>query len=104
MDHKTLSTTISVALTTACAATVAAQTASDRIILAIHEPQIPYSTVFDVRNARPPQGFEVTAAAGDLKLNYLCRGLKKFYAYAMLEVERISGALRRGTAQPVRRM
>ena len=77
MDRKTLSTTISVALTAARAAAVAAQTAPDRTTLSIHEPQYPHSTVLDVRNATPPQRFQVKAPAV---------------------------ALRRGTAQLVRRM
>jgi hypothetical protein len=49
----------------ACAATAAAQTAPDRTVPPIHEPQIPHSTVFDVRNAPPPPPqFEVKAPAG----------------------------------------
>jgi arylsulfatase len=65
MERNALSTTISVALTAACAAAVAAQTAPDRTTLPIHEPQNPHSTVLDVRNATPPPPrFEVKAPAG----------------------------------------
>src|SRR5712691_11895536 len=53
------------------AAPVAAQGAApaqvvlptDRTVLPIPEPQYPHSTVFDVRNARPPPRFEVKAPA-----------------------------------------
>lgn len=31
----------------------------DRTVLPIPEPQYPHSTVFDVRNATPPERFEV---------------------------------------------
>ena len=64
MNRNAVSTTISVALTAVCAATAAAQTAPDRTVLPIHEPQYPHSTVFDVRNATPPPRFEVKAPAG----------------------------------------
>ena len=65
MNRKTLSTTISVALTTACAATAVAQTVPDRTTLPIHEPQYPHSATLDVRNATPPPPrFEVKAPAG----------------------------------------
>jgi len=63
MNRNAVSTTISVALTAACAAAVAAQTAPDRTTLPIHEPQYPHSTVLDVRNATPPPRFEVKAPA-----------------------------------------
>jgi len=104
MERNVVSTTISVALTAAFAATAVAQPVPDRTTLPIHEPQYPHSIVLDVRNATPPPWFEVRAPAGALKLNYLCRGLKTFYANALPGVEGIAGALRRGTAQPVRRM
>ncbi len=64
MKRNAVSTTISVALTAACAATAAAQTAPDRTTLPIPEPQYPHSTVLDVRNATPPPRFEVKAPAG----------------------------------------
>ena len=64
MDRNAVSTTISMALTAACAATVAAQTGPDRTVLPIPEPQYPHSTVLDVRNATPPPRFEVKAPAG----------------------------------------
>jgi len=53
MNRNAVSNTISMALTAACAATVAAQTAPDRTVLPIHKLQVPHSTVFDVRNATP---------------------------------------------------
>ena len=105
MNRNAVSTTISVALTAACAATAVAQTAIDRTTLPIHEPQYPHSTVLDVRNATPPPPrFAVKAPAQALKLNYLCGGLKTFYVNALPGVERIAGALWRVTAQSVRRM
>ena len=64
MERNALSTTISVALTAACAATAAAQAVPDRTTLPIHGPQYPHSTVFDVRNATPPPRFEVKAPSG----------------------------------------
>jgi len=33
-------------------------------MLPIHEPKHPHSTVFDVRNATPPEHFQVKAPAG----------------------------------------
>ena len=41
----------------------AQQVPVDRTVLPIQEPQIPHSTVFDVRNATPPPRFEVKAPA-----------------------------------------
>jgi arylsulfatase len=65
MERNAVSTTISVALTAAFAASAAAQTAPDRTVLPIHEPQYPHSTTLDVRNALPPPPrFEVKAPAG----------------------------------------
>src|SRR5512139_2606563 len=64
MNLNAVSTTISVALTAACAATAAAQAVPDRMVLPIHEPQIPHSTELNVRNATPPPRFEVKAPAG----------------------------------------
>jgi arylsulfatase A-like enzyme len=65
MERNAVSTTISVALTAAFAASAAAQTAADRTVLPIHEPQYPHSTTLDVRNATPPPPrFEVKAPAG----------------------------------------
>lgn len=46
-----------------CAVTALAQ-APDRTRLPIHEPQYPLSTVLDVRNATPPETFNVKAPAG----------------------------------------
>jgi arylsulfatase A-like enzyme len=51
------------ALSSAFAASVMAQ-APDRTKLPIHEPQIPLSTVMDVRNATPPPQFDVKAPVG----------------------------------------
>jgi arylsulfatase A-like enzyme len=62
--RSTLQTAINLALGTACIVTAAAQTAPDRTMLPIHEPQIPHSTVLDVRNATPPPRFEVKAPGG----------------------------------------
>ena len=64
MDRNTVSTTMCVALTAACAATAAGQTVPDRTVLPMHEPQIPHSTIFNARNATPPPRFEVKAPAG----------------------------------------
>ncbi len=62
MNRNAVSTTVSVALTAACAATAVAQlTPSDRTVLPIPEPQYPHSTVLDARNATPPPRFEVKA-------------------------------------------
>jgi arylsulfatase A-like enzyme len=54
MSRSGVQTTIGVVLTTACAATAAAQTVPDRTTLPIPEPQHPHSTVLNVRNAPPP--------------------------------------------------
>jgi len=48
----------------AFAATVTGQGAPDRTILPIPEPQIPPSSVLDVRDATPPARFEVKAPQG----------------------------------------
>ena len=64
MKRDLFNTTISVALTAVCAATSGAQTGPDRTTLPIPEPKFPHSTVFDVRNATPPERFEVKAPAG----------------------------------------
>lgn len=63
MKYKTIYQAVILALGSACAATALAQ-APDRTKLPIHEPKIPLSTVFDVRNATPPARFEVKAPAG----------------------------------------
>jgi len=55
---------LSLALGTACAATAAAQTPMDRTTLPIPEPKFPQSTVLDVRNATAPPRFEVKAPEG----------------------------------------
>jgi len=64
MKRRTAYSVFGLALSTACAATAAAQTEPDRTALPIPEPQIPHSTVFDVRNATPPERFQVKAPAG----------------------------------------
>ncbi|MCU0576228.1 MAG: arylsulfatase [Desulfobacterota bacterium] len=64
MRRKTTYNVLGLALSTACAATAAAQTDPDRTSLPIPEPQIPHSTVLDVRNATPPERFQVKAPAG----------------------------------------
>jgi arylsulfatase A-like enzyme len=64
MKRKTLYNIVSLALGTAYAATATAQMVPDRTQLPIHEPNYPHSTVLDVRNATPPQRFEVKAPAG----------------------------------------
>jgi len=61
MRRMTLQAMMSLALGVACAATAGAQTATDRTVLPIPEPQYPHSTVFNVRNATPPPRFEVKA-------------------------------------------
>ncbi|OKY74639.1 MAG: arylsulfatase [Desulfobulbaceae bacterium DB1] len=52
------------ALGAACAATAGAQAGPDRTILPIKEPQPHTSNVLDVRNAAPPERFEVKAPEG----------------------------------------
>ena len=64
MKRRTAYSVFGLALSTACAATAAAQSEPDRTALPIPEPQIPHSTVFDVRNATPPERFQVKAPAG----------------------------------------
>ena len=74
MNRNAISTMIGVALMAACVfagvmlmgslGTVAAQTAPNRTVLPIPEPQYTHSTVLDVRNATPPPRFEVKAPAG----------------------------------------
>ena len=64
MKRKTAYSLFGLALSTACAATAAAQAEPDRTALPIPEPQIPHSTVLDARNATPPERFEVKAPAG----------------------------------------
>lgn len=63
MKRNAVNLTIGFALSAACAATAAAQTAIDRTTLPIREPKHPHSTVLDVRNATPPPRFEVKAPA-----------------------------------------
>ncbi len=46
------------------ATTTRAQTAPNRTVLPIHEPQYRHSTILDVRKATPPPRFEVKAPAG----------------------------------------
>jgi len=64
MDKKTTFGVLGLALGAACAATAGAQTDLDRTILPIPEPKNPYTNVLDVRNATPPERFEVKAPAG----------------------------------------
>ena len=64
MNLNALRVIISIALMAACAVPATAQTAIDRTVLPIPEPQYPHSTVLDVRNATPPPRFEVKAPAG----------------------------------------
>ena len=64
MKRRTAYSVFGLALSTACAATAAAQSEPDRTALPIPEPRYPHSTVFDVRNATPPERFEVKAPAG----------------------------------------
>src|SRR5512143_2885895 len=63
MKRKAVSIIISIALMAAFAAAAAAQTAIDRTVLPVPEPQYPHSTVLDARNATPPPRFEVKAPA-----------------------------------------
>jgi len=64
MKRKTTYSVLGLALSTACAAVAAAQSEPERTTLPIPEPQIPHSTVFNVRNATPPERFQVKAPAG----------------------------------------
>jgi arylsulfatase len=64
MNRNAVSTTISVALTAAYAATAAAQTVPDRTVLPIKEPKRPVYKELDARNAKLPPHFEVKAPAG----------------------------------------
>ncbi len=64
MSRLTIQVMMSLALGVACVATAGAQTAIDRTVLPIPEPQYPHSTVFDARNATPPPRFEVKAPRG----------------------------------------
>lgn len=63
MNRKKACSLFGLALSTACAATAAAQSEPDRTALPIPEPRIPHSTVLDVRNATPPERFQVKAPA-----------------------------------------
>src|SRR5512139_3098169 len=64
MKRKAVSIIISIALMAALAAASTAQTAIERRVLPVPEPQYPHSTVLDVRNATAPPRFEVKAPAG----------------------------------------
>lgn len=55
---------VGVAVTGAFVSTTLAQTAPDRTVLPITQPDYPLSTVFDVRNAKAPPRFEVKAPEG----------------------------------------
>jgi arylsulfatase len=64
MKKKTAQHAVSIALSTACAATAGAQLAPDRTTLPIQPPPQPPCTVFDVRDAKMPPHFGVKAPAG----------------------------------------
>jgi len=64
MNKKSSFSMLSLALGTACAATALAQTGPDRTTLPIPEPKYPTITELDVRNATPPEQFQVKAPAG----------------------------------------
>lgn len=64
MNRKSSLSMFSLALGTVCAATAAAQTGLDRTTLPLPEPKYQPSTVLDVRNAMPPERFQVEAPAG----------------------------------------
>ncbi len=51
-------------LGTSYAATAGTQATPDRTVLPIPEPTYPNSTVLDIRNATPPERFDVKAPAG----------------------------------------
>lgn len=63
MKRNAVNLTVGVALSAACTASAAAQTAIDRTQLPIPEPRYPHSTVLDARNATAPPRFEVKAPA-----------------------------------------
>ena len=64
MNPIKVSSMLGFALGTACAATTFAQADFDRSTLPIKEPERPKYTELDVRNAKPPQHFEVKAPNG----------------------------------------
>jgi hypothetical protein len=64
MKRNAIKTGICFALTVGCAATATAQTGPGRTILPIPEPKRTPSAVLDVRNATPPERFQVKAPAG----------------------------------------
>jgi len=64
MKRNAVNTTIGVALSAACAASAAAQTAMDRTTLPIPEPKRPVVTEIDARKVKMPPHFEVKAPAG----------------------------------------
>lgn len=51
-----------------------------------------------------PKNRILHTVAGEPGLNYLCRGLKRFYAHALPKVERIVADIRKERRQPVSRM
>ena len=51
-----------------------------------------------------PKNRIIRTANGEPGLNYLCRGLKTFFAHALPEVERIAARLRQEPGQPRRRL
>ena len=64
MKKTTIPGMLGLAFGTACAATAMAQTDPDRTSLPIPYPDYPESTVLDVRNAKPPERFQVKAPDG----------------------------------------
>jgi arylsulfatase len=64
MNKKKTISALGLAMGAACAATAGAQTDLDRTTLPIPEPKNPTSNVLDVRNAVPPERFEVKAPEG----------------------------------------
>src|SRR5271169_3855753 len=59
-----LSTMLVTPVTAQNAPSVARVVPTDRAVLPIPEPQVPHSTVLNVKNATPPPRFEVTAPVG----------------------------------------
>jgi uncharacterized protein len=51
-----------------------------------------------------PKNRIIRTPEGEPGLNYLCRGLKKFYAHATPEIERLAAGIRAGSSRPRRRM
>jgi len=64
MKRKTVQSMLGLTLGAACAATAAADAGMDRTELPIPYPNYPQSTVLDVRNAVPPERFQIKAPEG----------------------------------------